>query len=241
MDLLATSREGPRSPAHLDAHVRRGHVAPRKLRRREVHDALRSRRALAPRAAALVPDRAPMATSSSFPSRWASACCSVTASTARSAKPKAIQARARSAASRSRPDTTGSAIATASSSSRTTPGGSCASGMMTVRSLVRARDGTIWAAAGTGLHAHRDGSWVNVNAVEGLPDGAVYDVLQDRTGVDVGGHVARPRAPALRRRHGHAGDAARSGAESARDAAERRDPAGVHGRGSLASHRRRAA
>jgi signal transduction histidine kinase/CheY-like chemotaxis protein len=57
------------------------------------------------------------------------------------------------------------------------------SGMTTVRSIVRARDGTIWAAAGTGLHAHRDGSWVNVNAVEGLPDGAVYDVLQDHNGV----------------------------------------------------------
>jgi signal transduction histidine kinase len=57
------------------------------------------------------------------------------------------------------------------------------SGMTTVRSMVRARDGTIWAAAGTGLHAHRDGSWVNVNAVEGLPDGAVYDVLQDHNGV----------------------------------------------------------
>jgi signal transduction histidine kinase/ligand-binding sensor domain-containing protein len=57
------------------------------------------------------------------------------------------------------------------------------SNMQTVRSLVRARDGAIWAAAGTGLHAHRYGSWVNVNAVEGLPDGAVYDVLQDRTGV----------------------------------------------------------
>jgi signal transduction histidine kinase/CheY-like chemotaxis protein len=57
------------------------------------------------------------------------------------------------------------------------------SGMQTVRALIRARDGTIWAAAGSGLHAYRDGSWTTITAVEGLPDGGVYDVLQDRHGV----------------------------------------------------------
>jgi signal transduction histidine kinase/CheY-like chemotaxis protein len=57
------------------------------------------------------------------------------------------------------------------------------SGMQTVRSLVRARDGTIWAAAGSGLHAYRNGSWVTMTVIEGLPDGGVYDVRQASDGV----------------------------------------------------------
>jgi signal transduction histidine kinase/CheY-like chemotaxis protein/ligand-binding sensor domain-containing protein len=55
--------------------------------------------------------------------------------------------------------------------------------MQTIRSIVRARDGTIWAAAGSGLHAFRNGSWLNMTAAEGMPDGGVYDVLQDTQGV----------------------------------------------------------
>jgi signal transduction histidine kinase len=57
------------------------------------------------------------------------------------------------------------------------------SGMQAVRSLVRSRDGTIWAAANSGLHAYRQGSWIDMIAAEGMPDGAVLDVLQDRSGV----------------------------------------------------------
>jgi signal transduction histidine kinase/CheY-like chemotaxis protein len=56
-------------------------------------------------------------------------------------------------------------------------------GMQTIRSLVRARDGTIWAAAGSGLHAWRHGSWVNMTSAEGLPDGGVYDLVEDADGV----------------------------------------------------------
>ena len=84
----------------------------------------------------------------------------------------AFPARARSAASRSRRAAIGSAIATASSSSpehRTGPDWRVVrSAMQTVRSLGRARDGTIWAGAGSGLHAYRNGSWVTMTAVEGL-------------------------------------------------------------------------
>jgi signal transduction histidine kinase len=56
-------------------------------------------------------------------------------------------------------------------------------GMQTVRALFRARYGTIWAAAGSGLHAFRHGSWLNMTAAEGMPDGAVYDVVEDAQGV----------------------------------------------------------
>lgn len=57
------------------------------------------------------------------------------------------------------------------------------SGMQTVRAFSRGREGTIWATSGTGLHAYRNGSWLTVTAVEGLPEGGVYDVLEDRDGV----------------------------------------------------------
>ena len=192
------------------------------------NDALRRRRALAPRAAALVPDRAPTATSSSCPSRWASASCSVTAPIARSATPEGYPGAGPFCGIEIAPGHYWFGDRDSIVEFKNNTWRVVRSGMMTVRSLIRARDGTIWAAAGTGLHAHRDGSWVNVNAVEGLPDGAVYDVLQDRNGVIWAATSLGPRAAALRRRHGHAGDDAQSGAESARDAAERRNPAGVH-------------
>jgi signal transduction histidine kinase/CheY-like chemotaxis protein len=55
-------------------------------------------------------------------------------------------------------------------------------GLQTVRSIVRTRDGAIWVASGSGLHRYRDGGWTTVGAAEGLPDGSVNDVLEDRTG-----------------------------------------------------------
>jgi signal transduction histidine kinase/ActR/RegA family two-component response regulator len=56
------------------------------------------------------------------------------------------------------------------------------SGLQTVRTIRRTRDGTIWVGAGSGLHAFRDGSWLSMGPAEGLPEGAVYDVVETREG-----------------------------------------------------------
>jgi len=56
------------------------------------------------------------------------------------------------------------------------------SGLQAVRSIVRARDGTIWIASASGIHRLKDGVWISSDAAEGLPEGAVYDVLEDRAG-----------------------------------------------------------
>jgi signal transduction histidine kinase/CheY-like chemotaxis protein len=56
------------------------------------------------------------------------------------------------------------------------------SGVQSVRSIVRGRDGTIWVASASGVHGLRDGVWLSSEAAEGLPDGAVYDVLEDSEG-----------------------------------------------------------
>jgi signal transduction histidine kinase/ActR/RegA family two-component response regulator len=56
------------------------------------------------------------------------------------------------------------------------------SGLQGVRSLTRGRDGTIWVASGSGLHAYRDGSWLTITDADGLPAGSAYDVLQTRSG-----------------------------------------------------------
>jgi signal transduction histidine kinase/CheY-like chemotaxis protein len=55
-------------------------------------------------------------------------------------------------------------------------------GLQTVRSIVRTRDGSIWVASGSGLHRYREGAWMTVDAAEGLPDGSVNDILEDRAG-----------------------------------------------------------
>jgi signal transduction histidine kinase/CheY-like chemotaxis protein len=56
------------------------------------------------------------------------------------------------------------------------------SGLQSVRSIVRGRDGTVWIASAAGLHRLREGVWLVADAAEGLPDGAVYDVLEDSQG-----------------------------------------------------------
>jgi signal transduction histidine kinase/ActR/RegA family two-component response regulator len=56
------------------------------------------------------------------------------------------------------------------------------SGIQGVRSLTRARDGTIWVASGSGLHAYRDGAWLTITSAEGLPAGSAYDALETRAG-----------------------------------------------------------
>ncbi len=56
------------------------------------------------------------------------------------------------------------------------------SGLQSVRSIVRGRDGTIWVAAASGVHRLRAGVWLSGEAAEGLPDGAVFDVFEDSAG-----------------------------------------------------------
>jgi signal transduction histidine kinase/CheY-like chemotaxis protein len=56
------------------------------------------------------------------------------------------------------------------------------SGLQSVRSIVKARDGTIFVASASGVHALHDGVWLSSEAAEGLPDGAVFDVLEDSEG-----------------------------------------------------------
>ena len=55
-------------------------------------------------------------------------------------------------------------------------------GLQTVRAVVPARDGSVWVTSGTGLHHYRDGSWLTVTEADGLPDGAMVDVIEDCNG-----------------------------------------------------------
>ena len=55
-------------------------------------------------------------------------------------------------------------------------------GLDMTRGIRTTRDGSVWAASGTGLHRYSDGSWVTHTWREGLPDAAVYDVFEDSQG-----------------------------------------------------------
>jgi signal transduction histidine kinase len=62
-----------------------------------------------------------------------------------------------------------------------------------------ARDGSLWIAAGSGLHRSREGSWFNLGEEEGLPSAAVFSVFEDGTsrlwaGTARGLSVLDPRA-----------------------------------------------
>ena len=51
-----------------------------------------------------------------------------------------------------------------------------------VRSMIQARDGTVWVASGAGVHRFRDGIWISNDEQEGLPSAMAYTVLEDRRG-----------------------------------------------------------
>ncbi len=55
-------------------------------------------------------------------------------------------------------------------------------GLDHVAALLRARDGSIWAAAENGLHRYYQGAWVANGIPEGLPGEAVREVFEDRRG-----------------------------------------------------------
>ncbi len=51
-----------------------------------------------------------------------------------------------------------------------------------VRSVMQARDGTIWIASGSGVHRLRDDVWLTNGEADGLPADAAFTVFEDRRG-----------------------------------------------------------
>ncbi len=51
-----------------------------------------------------------------------------------------------------------------------------------VRSIILARDGTVWLASGTGVHRWKDGVWITNTTDEGLPSSFASVVFQDSRG-----------------------------------------------------------
>ncbi len=50
------------------------------------------------------------------------------------------------------------------------------------RSVIQARDGTLWVASGSGIHHYRNGTWISNGAEEGLPSTVAYRVFEDSRG-----------------------------------------------------------
>lgn len=55
-------------------------------------------------------------------------------------------------------------------------------GMDRTRSIIMARDGTLWVASGSGIHRYRNGIWLSNGAEEGLPSSVAYRVFEDSRG-----------------------------------------------------------
>ncbi len=55
-------------------------------------------------------------------------------------------------------------------------------GLDRVRSMIRARDGTIWIASGTGIHRLRSDAWITNTREDGLPADPVAEVFEDSRG-----------------------------------------------------------
>ncbi|MGJ5815972.1 PAS domain S-box protein [Paludibaculum fermentans] len=55
--------------------------------------------------------------------------------------------------------------------------------LQTVRSILKAKSGSIWVASGRGLNRFRDGEWLSLAAAEGLPDAAAYGIAEDVDGL----------------------------------------------------------
>jgi PAS domain S-box-containing protein len=55
-------------------------------------------------------------------------------------------------------------------------------GLETVRSMVRSRDGALWMAAGDGLHRYKEGSWLDLGTLDGLPDAGSHEVYEEADG-----------------------------------------------------------
>lgn len=55
-------------------------------------------------------------------------------------------------------------------------------GVDRLRRIIRAKDGTLWTASGTGVHRFKNGSWITNDASDGLLSGIAYTVFEDRRG-----------------------------------------------------------
>jgi signal transduction histidine kinase/CheY-like chemotaxis protein/ligand-binding sensor domain-containing protein len=55
-------------------------------------------------------------------------------------------------------------------------------GLDAVRSLTRAKDGTIWIASGSGVHRVKDGVWITNGYADGLPADTAFKVFEDSHG-----------------------------------------------------------
>ncbi len=55
-------------------------------------------------------------------------------------------------------------------------------GLDRVRSIMTARDGTVWVASGTGAHRLRNGDWITNTSDDGLPSTVTLKVFEDRQG-----------------------------------------------------------
>ena len=55
-------------------------------------------------------------------------------------------------------------------------------GLQTVRSIIAASDGSVWAASNSGVHRFHDSSWMTMNNEDGLPDAAAIDVFEEASG-----------------------------------------------------------
>jgi signal transduction histidine kinase len=56
------------------------------------------------------------------------------------------------------------------------------SGLTSVRSIMRDRDGNVWVASGTGVHRRFQDSWVTNTAEDGLANTAVFKIFKDSRG-----------------------------------------------------------
>jgi signal transduction histidine kinase/CheY-like chemotaxis protein/ligand-binding sensor domain-containing protein len=55
-------------------------------------------------------------------------------------------------------------------------------GVDRARRIIRAQDGTVWVASGTGVHRLKDGVWITNDAADGLLSSIVYTVFEDSKG-----------------------------------------------------------
>ncbi len=55
-------------------------------------------------------------------------------------------------------------------------------GLDIVRSIMTARDGTLWVASGTGVHRRKNGVWIGNDLEDGLPSSTAWKVFEDSQG-----------------------------------------------------------
>ena len=55
-------------------------------------------------------------------------------------------------------------------------------GLDSVRSMMTARDGTLWVASGTGVHRRKNGAWIGNDLEDGLPSSTAWKVFEDSRG-----------------------------------------------------------